>query len=505
MLLWTIIAIILIILLALFLYFFKPFTESWTNEACVSKSECDGQCSSTPSENPFDPISKVYVNPTLARNIDNTIKTHPELTDEQIKSMNDMKQQPSAYWIDVKEKINLPVDVKDEDKTLYAEGIMDDAIKSGFEAVCFIVYDLPNRDCHALSSNGQICCITGTPDCTSCNSDSKSCDEFCSIECQAKASDCNNGLEVYKKQYIDPLTALLKQPKYDKIRKILIIEPDSLPNCTISGSDRGCTPITCNDSYIPGINYAVTSLNTIPNVFMYLDSGHNNWLGWKEKNDAFMGLLQKVPTDLLRGIAMNVSNYQYIGSPCAYPKIESYDDFMNFCKSNSSDPCCQDPCNIFPQYNAANNLMNYVQILSWNIERNNIKFKNGEPHFVIDSGRNGNTDNLGTEQCKTWCNLRDAKAGTAPTTKTDLAQVDALFWLKTPGESDGCIDHSQQQTCQASSSNDDACKRYDHDCNSAYSIGSRSSEPCPPEAGKWFDYAFIGLNTPEKKNSTPIH
>ncbi len=44
------------------------------------------------------------------------------------------------------------------------------------------------------------------------------------------------------------------------------------------------------------------------------------------------------------------------------------------------------------------------------------------------------------EQCADWCNIRGSGAGQVPTTSTAFADIDAYYWLKTPGESDGlCI------------------------------------------------------------------
>jgi cellulose 1,4-beta-cellobiosidase len=59
------------------------------------------------------------------------------------------------------------------------------------------------------------------------------------------------------------------------------------------------------------------------------------------------------------------------------------------------------------------------------------------PRFVIDTGRNG-VDDMRAD-CSNWCNIRGAGAGHKPTAQTALPDlVDAYFWLKTPGESDGC-------------------------------------------------------------------
>merc|ERR1719199_1636190 len=57
--------------------------------------------------------------------------------------------------------------------------------------------------------------------------------------------------------------------------------------------------------------------------------------------------------------------------------------------------------------------------------------------------------------------------------------IDAYFWLKTPGESDGCTQELPDGT---------ACPRFDTMCGSSDSIGSSSGEPRAPEAGHWFDY-----------------
>jgi len=57
--------------------------------------------------------------------------------------------------------------------------------------------------------------------------------------------------------------------------------------------------------------------------------------------------------------------------------------------------------------------------------------------------------------------------------------VDAYFWLKTPGESDGCT-----QTLPEGGT----CPRFDADCGAGDALGSRAGEPRAPEAGHWFDH-----------------
>ena len=105
------------------------------------------------------------------------------------------------------------------------------------------------------------------------------------------------------------------------------------------------------------------------------------------------------------------------------------------------------------------------------------------PHMIIDTGRNGVAGMR--SDCANWCNIRGAGVGLAATTDTARPSVvDAYFWLKTPGESDGC-----SQTLPDGGS----CPRFDEDCASVDSIGFRPEEPRAPEAGQWFDYQIKQL------------
>jgi len=99
-------------------------------------------------------------------------------------------------------------------------------------------------------------------------------------------------------------------------------------------------------------------------------------------------------------------------------------------------------------------------------------------HIIIDTGRNGVPDER--QDCAHWCNNRGAGAGHASTALTEGAGiVDAYFYLKTPGESDGCTETLP---------NGEPCPRFDTGCGSPDAIGSRPDEPRAPEAGAWFDY-----------------
>ena len=141
--------------------------------------------------------------------------------------------------------------------------------------------------------------------------------------------------------------------------------------------------------------------------------------------------------------------------------------------------CCSSagPCGpkLLETYNSGISEIVYVQTLAKHARAVCPKF---EPHFVIDTSRNGNADARDADACDSWCNLRAAGLGVAPTTATALGIVDAYFWVKTPGESDGC---------SATLADGKPCARYDGSC------GLKSSLTPAPEAGVWFPAAFLSL------------
>lgn len=430
--------------------------------------------------NPFEPISEMYVNPTLSLHIDDTLQRTTK--DSVRQHMEDMKLQPSAYWMDSKNKI---FSLASTEETSTMEGILDDMVSGGtYKAVAFIVYDLPNRDCKALASNGEICCNTDEE----CNQEKGG---YCNIPCQKAAKDCVNGLEDYKANYISPMASLLSRDKYEPIRKVLIIEPDSLPNCVTNVDTNGCTDVTC-DNYKEGIRFAIHTLSTIPNVYLYLDAAHGGWLGWENTLQDFALLLSDLPTEKVRGFVTNTANYQILGKACHFGEWDRYYDVMQFCEKNRNDPCCDDPCGFHRQFNAANNELNYAQLLRHYTSDLQFATEDERPMIVIDTGRNGNRNaRLGAESCKAWCNINKAHIGQYPTTDTDLPYVEAYAWLKTPGESDGCIDYNTQKRCKGAV----ACTRYDELCGTLpENIGYSNSQPCPPEAGQWFEYQIMQLN-----------
>ena len=99
-----------------------------------------------------------------------------------------------------------------------------------------------------------------------------------------------------------------------------------------------------------------------------------------------------------------------------------------------------------------------------------------EKGFIIDTGRNGRANIRST--LLNWCNVKGAGLGERPTV-APAPNVDAYFWIKTPGESDGTTDTK--------------AARFDENC------ASDDAMPGAPEAGELFAPYLIDL----AKNANP--
>jgi len=413
------------------------------------------------SDNPFIRTQNYYVNPVYQAELQTSINSATSPAKE---TMETMLNVPSAYWIDVKAKLR-------GNSTTSLEGILKDAAQSSSQLrkqlLVFIVYDLPNRDCNAKATNGEICCTY--------NADGT---------CDYKASgDCSAGLTEYQTQYIDPFFDVIK-PYTSQLEIVLVIEPDSLPNLATNQDNPSCGNTATTTAYEKGIAYAINKFSDLP-VSMYLDAAHGGWLGWEDNMNKFVSTVNSMdfPITKLRGFSTNVANYQTIGEMCPWMNTTTAtrnDYCLN--SQHQNETCCADPCKLESQYNQGNNELNYVQALSYAFKNKQPLFN---PHFIVDSGRNGVADMR--DQCSNWCNIRGAGVGQIPTADTASPDfVDAYFWLKTPGESDGCTQELPDGSI---------CPRFDSMCSSTDSIGSKGDEPRAPEAGAWFDYQIKQLAT----------
>jgi len=393
-------------------------------------------------------------------------------------ALQTMQNVPSAYWIDVKSKIYKGQGHPDLSTV---EGILENAAScSPPRLVVLIVYDLPNRDCYALASNGEICCHYGK-DVGRTKCDMSTSGANSGFYREVPGADCADGLKEYRETYIDPFAEVVSRFA-DKVPVVLVIEPDSLPNLVTNMADkrpdgyRGCHQET-KISYEQGVRYAVEKFSTT-GAQLYVDAGHGGWLGWANSNDDQTGKFADIIKNMqiankIRGFATNVANYQPLGSiVCPSPGT---------CKGGmSSDPCCSDdPCSLQKDWNWGHNELNYVDVLDYKMKAAIPGFA---PGFVIDTGRNGRPDTR--SDCGNWCNARGAGIGKVPSTDTADSRIDAYLWLKTPGESDGCT----KQLPGGSQ-----CPRFDEMCASVDSLGSQIGEPRAPEAGLWYHYQIAML------------
>jgi len=228
---------------------------------------------------------------------------------------------PSALWIDTKAKLCDTFGSHDTLEGSLASAAGMAASNGGRAPLCtFVWYNLPNRDCHAKSSSGEICCGGTLPD------------GRCDLSNQM--SDCSAGLAEYKAEYAEPFIEVLS--RYAHIVPIVVIvEPDSLANLITNDADPSCGAATYA-AYTKGVGYAVQRLSeAVPTVPVYLDAGHGGWLGWDDDAKDYM----KMVCDLgimgsIRGFSTNVANYDPTGTvgcpPAAFTPGENVGHFCNW-------------------------------------------------------------------------------------------------------------------------------------------------------------------------------
>ena len=226
-------------------------------------------------------------------NLDSSIATASGVMRDNLEAM---KSVPSAFWIDRKDKIW-------GNTTNHLQGILADAAaQSPPPLVVFMLYNLPNRDCHAVASNGEICCHY-LPN--------GRCDYLA-------ASDCAAGLNEYKSEYVDEFAAVLAL--YDGlVPTAVVIEPDSLPNLVTNTDNPKCGNSATRAAYTEGITYAVHTLAAhAPSAALYMDAAHGGWLGWEDNADEFAKQVANMSiAHELRGFAANGAP----GLPLLHPSL----------------------------------------------------------------------------------------------------------------------------------------------------------------------------------------
>ncbi|KAL0935637.1 cellobiohydrolase II [Colletotrichum truncatum] len=350
---------------------------------------------------------QLFPNPYYADEIKNLAipKLSPELAEKAAK----VAEVPSFAWLDTREKISLMNSTLAQIRKLNQEGANPPF------AGTYVVYNFPDRDCSAKSSAGELLIA-------------------------------EDGINKYKKEYIDPIAALVKE--YSDTRIVLIYEPDGLANLITNLNVQKCAQAA--DTYKEATDYAFKTLD-LPNAAVYVDAGHAGWLGWeanlKPTAQLYGELYKKAGSPkAVRGLVTNVSNFNGWNLTTAPPYTTPNNNFDESKFHTALTPLLKEA---------------------------------GYPaNYLVDQGRSGKQP-TGQQIWGDWCNVKDAGFGPRPTVKTGIDTLDAIVWVKPGGESDGTSDSTGP--------------RYDEKCSSGSSLTPA------PQAGTWFQAYFEML----LKNANP--
>lgn len=339
--------------------------------------------------NPFEG-ARFYVNPDYVAEVE---RAATAATPVEAGRLRRVEGYPTAIWIDSMAKA--------ADTSRYLDDAEQEASAGGPPMlVVFVLYDLPNRDCAAASSAGEL-----------------------KVE--------QDGESKYRTDFVDRIAAQLRH--HPAVRVVAIIEPDSLPNVVTNLDHAACA--AARGVYGRSIAYAIRALS-LPNVSLYLDAAHAGWLGWESNRTKATHVFQDVfalagGEGHVRGFATNVSNYNTL-------------DQAEGAKLEPSDPCPDE--------------LTYAHRLWESLAEAGVQARS----FLIDTSRNGRAVRA---KWASWCNVRGAGLGERPRA-SPAPGIDAYYWLKPPGESDG--------------TSDPTAPRFDAACRSA------DSATGAPQAGAFF-------------------
>ena len=336
--------------------------------------------------------------------------------------------------------------------------------------ITIVIYDLPDRDCAALASNGEL-------------------------------TVANNGLAIYESQYIDPITATINQAKYSNLRVVAIIEPDSLPNLVTNLNIAKCAEANSSGAYVQGVQYALNKLHAISNVYNYVDIAHDGWLGWTSNFQPAVTLI----SNTIKGTIAGVNSVDgFISDTANY--TPTTEPFMTANQQINGQPVRSAT---FYQWNT------YIDEQTYDIDMRNAFIAAGFPSSIgmlIDTSRNGwggsarptgpststdlNTFINATRIDKrigrgNWCN-QPGGIGARPVANP-APGFDAYVWIKPPGESDG------SSSLIPTGPNNPTGKGFDQMCDPNFGGDPLNNNlptgamPNSPVSGAWFQAGFDTL------------
>ena len=245
--------------------------------ACVIATACSGSpgeaCRSRPGaaggrkRNPFDGAD-FYVDPSYAARVESTIQVAPERAAQ----LRKLESLPTAIWLDS------IASIAGVGRTL------DEALarqtRTGRPVVTvLVVYDLPERDCAASASAGELTTAAG-------------------------------GEARYESGVHRAAGGQLRAHASQRVA--IVVEPDSLANIA---TNTGIARCATAEERLPSVHRARRPAPlSMPSVWLYLDRRARGWLGWARNRAKIAQIYRDVLTqaggfDKVRGFATNVSNY----------------------------------------------------------------------------------------------------------------------------------------------------------------------------------------------------
>lgn len=404
--------------------------------------------------NPYEG-AKVYVNPEWSANA----AAEP--------GGSRVAGQPTGVWLDRIAAIN------GAGGKMGLRAHLDEALRqkgSGELVVQFVIYNLPGRDCSALASNGEL-----------------------------KADEIGR----YKTEYIDPIKAILADPKYASLRIVTTVEIDSLPNLVTNTGSRPtavpqCDVMKANGNYVKGVGYALNKLGDVPNVYNYVDAGHHGWIGWDDNFGPTAAIMKEAAT--AEGATVN-DVHGFITNTANYSALKENNFTINDTVAGKSVRESK-----WVDWNRYLDELSYAQGFRGQLVSAGFDSNIG---MLIDTSRNGwggaarptgpgATTSVDTYvdggrydrrfNAGNWCNQSGAGLGERPKA-APAAGIDAYVWMKPPGESDGA----------SKAVPNDEGKGFDRMCDPTYTGNPRNNNnmsgalPDAPLSGHWFSAQFRQL------------
>lgn len=424
----------------------------------------------TPTDPPVGThLENPFVGATFYRNVDYvaSVNAAADLQGGTLAPlMRQVANYPTFVWLDSIDAVN-----GTNGYLRSLAGHLDQALAQGANAIGIVVYDLPNRDCSALASNGELLIA-------------------------------NDGLNIYKTQYIDVIYNTISQAKYSGLRIVMVIEPDSLPNLITNLSFTKCAEANSTGAYVQGVQYAIGTLRQIPNTYAYIDVGHHGWLGWPTNFDPFVTMLKQLNTNIPNKIDGFIGNTANTG-----PVVEPYMTANQMIGGNPVRSLAH-----WYDWNTYIDEQSYLTGLRNALTSGANPFPTGIG-MLIDTSRNGwggpnrptgpsTSTDLTTFVMDSridkrlhkgnWCNQDGAGIGIRPTADP-AAGFDAYVWVKPPGESDG------SSSLIPVGPENPGGKGFDRMCDPTYTGNSLNGNsmsgalPNAPVSGRWFQAQFVQL------------